>query len=77
MSYHNIDLAKMRVDEALKTGLESQRGYRERESKRVRRAKNQLFLRTIILTLKCSILEYRDRLYCRMLGYLHFRPACP
>ena len=77
MSYHDIELAKMRVAEALKMGLESQRGYRERESKGVRRAKNLLILRTMILSLKCSILEYRDRIYCRMHGILHFRPACP
>jgi hypothetical protein len=78
MSYQDIDLAKLRVNEALKMGLESQRAYREMPERKLEsRKKNQVFLRTMILTVRCSILEYGERLYCRMLGFMHFRPACP
>ena len=78
MSYRDIDLAKIRVNEVLKTGLESQRVYRElSESNNANRKDNLALLRNMILAAACNIREYGEKLYCRSLGLIHSRPACP
>jgi len=76
MGYEDIALAKIRVNEALKMGLESQRVHREMAASRaVSRKSKQAFLRTKILAVRCFILQYGEKFYCRTLEVFYSRPA--
>jgi hypothetical protein len=76
MGYQDIDLAKIRLDEARKKGLESQRVYREMHvNSSVRRESQKAFLRAKILSVRCFILQFGERIYCRTLDFFYSRPA--
>ena len=76
MGYEDIDLAKIRINEALKMGLESQRVHREMSASRsVSRESKRAFLRTKILAVRCFILKYGEKFYCRTLEFVYSRPA--
>jgi hypothetical protein len=73
---NNFDLARIKTDEALKIGLESQRIHRELSaSKSTHRESKQAFLHTQILAVKGYILQFGEKLYCRTLGFIYSRPA--
>jgi len=77
MGYEDIDLAKIRVNEALKMGLESQRVHREMNAGRSgSRETIKAFLYTKILAVRCFLLDYGNKFYCRTLEFFHARPAC-
>jgi hypothetical protein len=76
MGYQDIELAKIRVDEARKMGLESQRAHRAlSESRNKRHESIQEILHTRILTAKCFFLHYSERFYCRTLEFFFSRPV--
>ena len=77
MGYEDIDLAKIRVDEALKMGLESQRVHRELSAGQSGRQESiKAFLQSKIMVVSCFIVEYGRNIYCRTLVLIHFRPEC-
>jgi hypothetical protein len=72
MDYRGIDLAKLRVNEALKMGLESQRAYRAMHANESLSLKNSTAsLRTMLLVAKCYIQLYSEKFYCRTLEFFH------
>ena len=76
MGYEDIDIANIRINEALKMGFESQRVHREMSASRsVRRESLRAFLRSKILAVRCFILQYGEKLYCRTLEFVYSRPA--
>ncbi len=77
MGYEVIDLAKIRVDEALKMGLESQRVHRLISASRSgSRESTKAFLHTKILAVRCFILQYVNKFYCQTFEFIYSKPAC-
>jgi hypothetical protein len=77
MGYADIDQAKIRIDEALKMGLESQRVHREMsEGKSGFRGSMMAFLRTKILATICFLQMHGRRVYCRTRMLMRIQPEC-
>jgi hypothetical protein len=76
MGYQDMDLTRIRLDEARKMGLERQRVYRAMSADRlVSRENKQAFLRQKILAVKCFFLQYGEIFYCRTLDFFYSRSS--
>jgi hypothetical protein len=70
------DLARLRAEEEIKRGLESQRYYLDfAESKIINGMTRPVSLRTQIRELKWAIQDAVDKIQCRILGLLRSRPC--
>ena len=70
------DLARLRAEEEIKRGLESQRYYRDlAASKIINGTSRPASLRTKIRELRWAIQDAIDKIQCRILGLLHSRPC--
>jgi hypothetical protein len=76
MYYMASDLARLRTQEEVKRGLESQRYYQDlAASKIINRTSRPVSLRTQIRELKWAIQDYLDKVQCRILGKVYSRPC--
>jgi len=77
MGYEDIEIAKIRVDEALKMGLESQRVHRElSEGRSEYRLNIVALLRTKLLGIRISIVNNWYHVQCRVYQFIYATPDC-